>query len=91
MKTLYIIPSMGNNEAFYLADIQSGEVLASHFCSHELFAKGDLLENRPERIKKFKELYGEEMEAKFFDEQNILTEDEFTEKNYQWAVKEGIA
>lgn len=90
MKTLYVIPSKGNNCSFYLCDLESGEVLASHFCSHELFAKGDLYENKPERQEKFTEKYNSEIKVKFFNEQSDMTEPEFTQLNEDWAKEQGI-
>ncbi|MCK5536515.1 MAG: hypothetical protein KAI79_06795 [Bacteroidales bacterium] len=90
MKTLYIIPSTGSNKTFFLCDIQSGEVLASHICSFEGYAKGDLLNDRKDRIIRYAEKYNEEVEVKFFNEQRLLTEEEFTEKNNEWAIEEGI-
>ena len=90
MKTLYVIPSTGSNQLFYLADIQSGEVLASHICSFEGYAKNDLFNDRKDRKIKYAEKYNEEVQVKFFNEQRLMTEDEFTEKNQAWAVEEGL-
>ena len=90
MKTLYVTPTQGSDTTFYLVDIQSGEVLASHLCSFEGYAKSDLLNDRPERKERFKEKYNEDVEVKYFDEQRLLTEEEFQEKNHEWAVKEGL-
>ena len=90
MKTLYITPTQGYDVAYYLLDIESGEVLASHFCSHEGFAKSDLLEGRPERQEKFKEKYQDDVEVKFFNEQDEITEDQFSVLNKEWAVNEGL-
>jgi hypothetical protein len=47
-KTLLVItPSSGHNEPYYIFVAETGECLASHFCSHEGFAKGDLYYELP--------------------------------------------
>lgn len=38
---------------------ETGEVLASHLCSHICFMNGDLHDTRPERKEKWKEQFGE--------------------------------
>ena len=86
MKTLYIIPfGEERDTAFYLIDIDNGDVLASHFCSGKHFAKGDLLDRRKERKERLEKLYGEEVEAKFFNEQSDVTAEEFKERNKKLA------
>lgn len=45
------------NVVYAMAD--TGEVLASHVCSHRCFMAGDLHDNRPERQKAWEEKYGE--------------------------------
>ena len=45
---LYITPREGRECQFYILH-ESGECLASHFCSNDSFAKGDLESGRPER------------------------------------------
>ena len=85
MKTLYIYPSKGNDIPFTLVDIDNGEALASHFCSHEGFAPGDLYYARPERIEKYKEKYQDDVEVKFFDEQSEVSEDELFARNKRFS------
>lgn len=69
-KTLIIYPPSTSNidGAYYILDPETGEVLASHWCSHPGFAPGDLHNNRPERKEEWKEKFGMETEAKFIDE-----------------------
>lgn len=82
-KTLLVItPSEGRDTGFTILHAETGEALASHFCSHEGFAKGDLYENRPERKEKWKERFGE-IEVKFLDKTDI-TEEELIKRNQQW-------
>ena len=56
---LYIMSGAANGKddidgVYYLIS-ETGECLANHFCSCKYFAKGDLYERRPERIKELKE------------------------------------
>lgn len=46
-------------DGIYYLITEEGEALASHWCSNKWFAMGDLYENRPERIKKYTERFGE--------------------------------
>ena len=46
-------------DGIYYLITEEGECLASHLCSSKWFAKGDLYERRPERIKEFTERFGE--------------------------------
>ena len=48
-----------NIDGIYYLITEEGECLASHFCSNKWFAKSDLYEGRPERIKEFTERFGE--------------------------------
>lgn len=82
MKTLYILP-YGNEEntVFYLVDIDTGEVKATHFCSNRFYAKGDLLNDREARKEKLEEAYGEEVTCEFFNAQSDVTEAEFEKRN----------
>lgn len=77
MKTLYIIPSTGRNTGFYLVDIESYQIIASHFCSNEHFAKNDLLNKRTERKKALENHYHTEVQCKFFNEQSEINENIF--------------
>lgn len=58
-KILVIYPSSKtmHDSIFYLFDPETGECLASHFCSHALYAPGDLHDNRPERLIEWEEKY----------------------------------
>ena len=91
MKTLVIYPTSGLDRAFYLLDPETGEGLAQHFCSCSSYAKGDLLDNRPERKKAFKEKYNQEVEAKFINEtdykwEDILKKNKALQKKYKNTV-----
>ena len=70
MKTLVIYPDSKTHRdsLFYLLNPDTGEVLASHLCSHSGFAKGDLHDTRKDRLEKWKEEFGDDTEAKFIDE-----------------------
>ena len=89
MKTLYILPNEGYDTAYYLCDVETGEVLASHFCSHQGFAPGDLYNDRPERKEAFTKKYNDSVQVKFFNEQSGISEDEILELNKEWAEREG--
>lgn len=58
------------NAGFNLLVAETGEHLASHFCSNYGFAPSDLYYGRPERIEQFKERFGE-VEIMFIDETDI--------------------
>ena len=81
---------METNQVFYLVDIDNGELLASHFCSHSGFAKSDLLDSRKDKKEELVKKYGEEVQCKFFNEQHEITEPEFKQMNTDWATKNGI-
>lgn len=72
-----------NIDGIYFLVAETGEVLASHFCSSKWFAKGDLYERRPERIEKFNERFGE-CECLFLGEDD-MTAKEILELNAKWA------
>ena len=61
---------------------ETGEGLASHFCSHSGFAKGDLHDRRPERQKKWKERFGD-YEILFLGDDD-MTEKELIKRNKKW-------
>jgi hypothetical protein len=87
-KTLLVI-APGKNVTrdcvFNLLVAETGEHLASHLCSHYGFAKGDLYENRPERIEEFTKRFGE-IEVKHIDETDISAE-QLLERNKNWYEK----
>ncbi len=52
MRKLYIVPPQSGEEAgVYQLVTQDGLGLASHECLHSIFAKQDLITNRPDRLK----------------------------------------
>lgn len=84
-KTLLVIyPGKGirHDAVFGLLVAETGEHLASHLCSHYGFAMGDLYEDRPERIKEYKDRFGE-VEVKYIDETDV-SEDELLKRNKNW-------
>lgn len=84
-KTLLVIyPSKGQDTGFGLFVAETGEGIASHFCSHEGFAKGDLYDNRPDRKEEIKEKFGD-VEVKFLD-QTELSVEKLTIRNEQWYL-----
>lgn len=85
MKTLLVIApgtDVRQDCVFNLLVAETGEHLASHLCSHYGYAKSDLYEGRPERIKEFTERFGE-IEVKYIDETDI-SEDELLSRNKKW-------
>ena len=60
---LYVMSGAVNGidsiDGMYYLIAETGECLASHFCSCKYFAKGDLYERRPERIEKFTKRFGD--------------------------------
>ena len=88
MKTLVIYPGkdIHQDSPFYIFDPETGEALASHFCSGAWFAKGDLHDNRPERLKEWEEKFGQKTEAKFIDETDYNWE-EIYQKNQELGKK----
>lgn len=88
MKTLLVITPGKNHEydpigyLFHILVAETGENLASHFCSNYTFAWGDLYQHRPERIEEWKKRFGE-FEVKYIDETEI-TENELIERNKTW-------
>jgi len=84
MKTLIIYPgaNIEQDSVFYILDPETGECLASHFCSHSGFAKGDLHDHREERLKEWKKKFGDDTEAKFVEETDYVWEDIY-KKNQQ--------
>src|SRR5688572_26737992 len=67
---------------FNLLVAETGEHLASHFCSNYSFAYGDLYAHRPERIEEWTKRFGE-MEVKYIDQTDI-TSDELHARNKTW-------
>lgn len=88
MKTLLVIVPLKNkrmnSDDIYCSILvaETGEVLASHVCSHQAWAYGDLYDNRQERKDEWTKRFGE-LEVKYIDETD-LTEDELLRRNKQW-------
>ena len=70
---------------FALIVAETGEVLATHLCSHYGFAKGDLYENKTERIEEYTKRFGD-IEVKFIDETDIMV-GELLKRNKEWFAK----
>ena len=58
-KLLVIAPSFGVDCTFNLIVADTGEILFSHWCSHEGYAKSDLYERREDRKKDIFKRFGE--------------------------------
>jgi hypothetical protein len=82
---LFIVPDRG--DTVYNLVAETGEGLASHFCSNAGFAKGDLEGRRPERQKKWREQFGE-YQVMFLSEQTEITEEELLRRNEEWFSKQ---
>ena len=91
MKTLLIIVpgrEATRDALFNLIVAETGEHLASHFCSNYGFAKSDLYSSRKERIDEYEKRFGE-VDVKYIDETNI-TEEQLIERNKDWYSKISI-
>ena len=89
---LYVMSGADNgtndiNGVYYLI-AETGECLASHLCSNKYFAKGDLYERRPERIKNFTERFGD-IEVLYLGEDD-MTVDKLIGLNKKWAIENGL-
>jgi len=82
MKKLYIIGPKDRGEGAYALIADDGEFLASHFCSHYGYAKGDLHDRREERKAQWKERFGD-YQVLFLGEDE-MTEDRLVELNKEW-------
>lgn len=85
MKTLLVIAPGKNVDhdcVFNILNAETGEHLASHFCSNWTFAWGDLYARRPERIEDWTKRFGE-FEVKYIDESGI-SEEELLKRNKSW-------
>ena len=82
MKTLVIYPNSKTQKdsGFFLLDPDTGECLAQHYCSGAVFAKGDLHDDRKDRLEEWEQKYGQKTEAKFIDETDFNW-DEIYNKN----------
>ncbi len=79
---LLIVPTKGRDCIFTLI-LGTGEVLASHFCTNQSFAKSDLVLQRPERQEKYRKRFGE-YEVIFCNEQTEITQDELIKLNTEF-------
>lgn len=88
MKTLVIYPDSNTHRdsTFHLFDPETGDCLASHLCSGSWWAQSDLHDRREDRLKEWKERFGEETQAKFID-QTDYDWDEIYKKNQELAKK----
>lgn len=81
-KTLLVIvpgQDIQRDAVFNILVAETGEHLASHFCSCAGFAYGDLYAHRPERIEEWTKRFGE-LEVKYIDETDI-SEEQLLERN----------
>lgn len=89
---LYVMSGAANGiddiDGMYYLMTETGECLATHFCSNKYFAKGDLYERRPERIKEFTERFGD-IELLYLGEDN-MTVDKLMGLNKKWAIENGL-
>lgn len=79
---LVIVPNEGQNTSFMIVHGESGECLATHFCSHEGFAYNDLYGSRKSRKVEWTNRFGE-LEVKFIKDSGI-SEDELMARNKKW-------
>lgn len=79
---LYIIGPDGGGEGVYDIVAETGDALASHFCSNRSYAMSDLEARRPERQKEWKERFGE-YEVLYLGDDDLTT-DELVARNKSW-------
>lgn len=79
-KKVYFV-GKGRNTVFHLVT-EDGEPLASHFCTNEHFAEGDLYYNRPERKEEYKKRFGE-IELLWIGDDDMTVE-ELIKRNREW-------
>ena len=89
---LYVMSGAANGtdsiDGIYHLIAETGEYLASHWCSSKYFAKGDLYERRPERIEEFTKRFGE-IELLYLGEDD-MTVDKLINLNKKWAIENGL-
>ena len=89
---LYVMSEAANGidsiDGIYYLIAETGECLASHFCSCKYFAKGDLYERRPERIEEFTKRFGD-IEVLYLGEDD-MTIDKLMDLNKKWAIENGL-
>ena len=82
MKKFYIVGPKNEGEGLYTLVADTGEGLASHFCSHAGYALSDLEQGRPERKEKWKKEFGEYKVLYIGDDE--MTRDELMKRNEEW-------
>jgi len=89
MKILVIYPesTVHEDSGFAIFDPETGECLATHYCSGSHYAKSDLHDSRQNRLEEWEKKYGEKTEAKFIDETDY-TWKEILDKNQALKPKE---
>lgn len=89
---LYVMSGAFNGidsiDGMYYLIAETGECLASHFCSCKYFAKGDMYERRPERIEEFIKRFGD-IEVLYLGEDD-MTVDKLMDLNKKWAIENGL-
>ena len=88
---IYPAPQKGDY-VYTLCVLDTGEALASHLCSSQWYAEGDLYTSRPERVAEWAKRFGE-VEIEFFDESKTSVE-EFLERNrnfYKESIVDEVA
>jgi hypothetical protein len=82
---LVIVPGQNvmSDSPFHILVAETGEHLASHYCSGSVYAYGDLYANRPERIEERTKRFGE-LDVKYINQTN-LTIEEIQERNNKWG------
>jgi len=83
-KTLLVIApeQTASNTCFHLIVAETGECLATHFCTNGSFAYYDLYERRPDRIQEWAKRFGE-FTVDFIENTNI-SETELHRRNKEW-------
>jgi hypothetical protein len=80
---LVIIPGRNTKKSiFSLLVAETGEFLTSRFCTNSDFAYGDLYLTREDKVKEYKERFGE-VEVKYIDETDISVA-ELKSRNKKW-------
>lgn len=87
-KTLLVIfpgRDVQTDAVFNILVAETGEHLASHFCSCAVHAYGGLYAHRPERIEEWTRRFGE-LDVKYIDQTDI-SEEQLLERNKKWFAE----